>query len=333
MHLKFLKLLVLIVSCLSFADCTRVTAPEPTQIQYGGACSDDFSKAYEALLNWPDSSEFQTACDDFYAKYGDVKCMSKLNGVELRLHTTDFDKKCGKNRVSDKSKADPSGEPTLIKSGTKSLCSRDLTTFVIDKQIEFNQASQDIFSNNYSDDRLFETALAKKKICNQYFFNYNYLECTRDSKTLSFNTIKPFCDQFQGWLHELNLKSPAKYSPQELKPIASMGLKFHFIDPLLPFFKSSVKIKENYFADGKMLPFNEITSSQNYCHFESDRIRYAGELKNQLYKVDVTISSKSRVLFAYNSFNEQWRLVCHVAEFFYLEDLLETLGEHVSIIE
>ncbi len=329
----FLNLLVAVLSCLSLAFCTRVTSPEPKQIQYGGACNDDFSKAYETLLNLPENSEFQKACDDFYSKFGDVKCMAKLNAVELRLHTTDFDKKCGKNRISEKGKSDPSAEPTVIKNGTKSLCSRDLTTFISDKQNEFNKASQDIFSNIYSDDRLFDTALAKKKICNQYFFNYNYLECPRDGKTLSFNAIKPYCDQFQGWLHELNLKSPAKYSPQELKPIASMSLKFHFINPILPFFKSTVKIKDTYIAEGKELPFNEITSSQNYCYFESDRIRFAGELKNQLYKVDVTIFSKSRVLFAYNSFNERWRLVCHVAEFFYLEELMETLGEHVSIVE
>ena len=333
MDCKFLKLLVATFLCLLTVDCSRVSTPEPTQIQYGGACSDDFSKAYEAILNWTDNPDLQAACDDFYAKYSDVKCMSKINGVELRLHTTDFDKKCQKNRVSDKNKADKSSEPTTIKSEGKSLCSRDLTAFLADKQNEFNKATQDIFSNSYSDDQLFDTALAKKKICNQYFFNYNYLECTRDNKAFSFNTIKPYCDQFQGWLQELKLKNPKKYSPEELKPIAGVSLKFHFVDPILPFFKSSVKIKDTYLVDGKSLPFNEITSSQNYCYFESDRIRYAGELKNQLYKVDVTISSKSRVLFAYNSFNEQWRLVCHVAEFFYLQDLLETLGEHVSTIE
>mgnify|MGYP000971202947 FL=1 len=98
-------------------------------------------------------------------------------------------------------------------------------------------------------------------------------------------------------------------------------------------YTAKAKIKDNYVVDGQLLDFSQISSSQNYCYFESAKLRYSGELQNEMYKVDVTIPNKNRVVFTHTSFNEQWRLVCHTKGAFYHQDLLEVLGDKVTVLD
>jgi hypothetical protein len=172
-----------------------------------------------------------------------------------------------------------------------------------------------------------------KKSCNQYFFNYNYTECLRDNYSYSFHDLKKYCDEFQNILHALKSKNPYKFSPQEMKPLNAANLKFTFNDPLLPFYSSKIKVKDAYLVDGMLLSFNKISSNQNYCYFESEKQRVSGELKSAPYKVDITHPNKNRTVFTYTSFNEQWRMICHSNTQLYQQDLLEIVGDKITVFD
>ncbi|MBL7544985.1 MAG: hypothetical protein JNL11_14305 [Bdellovibrionaceae bacterium] len=315
-------------------SCTQVESPKSRPVQYGGACSQEYSKEYEQLLNWPTDSDNKAVCDDFYTRYPNVKCFSHVDGAELRIHTSDFDEACGR-KPSDKSKR--TGEKTADSSGTSSrtqgLCSPELAQFVVDKQKDFESKLMSFEANKYTDENSFATALNSKKICNQYFHNYKYSICSRNDIKYSFHDLKPYCDEFQTVLHNLRKKNPKKFSPEELKPLTGLNLKFHFQNPLLRFFSSKVKIKDTYIVEGLSLSFSGISSSQSYCFFESETLRFAGELKNEIYKVDIATVNKNRFAFSHTSFNEQWKVVCHFPTHFYLQDLIEVLGDTVSVFE
>lgn len=313
--------------------CAQVDSPKPSAVQYGGVCSADYSKDYQSILNWPADQDIKEACDAFYAKYPGVKCFSTVDGAELRIHTNDFDNKCQKNGAP-KPKPPKTAVPIEAEtSRTQGLCSNELTSFIMEKYKSFQSTLESVETNKIRDEDLFSSALANKKICNQYFFNYKYTECTKNNVIYSFHLLKPYCDQFQMQLHTLRVKNPKKFSPVELKPLTGVNLKFHFEDSLLQFTSSKVKNKDLYLTEGSFSTFGNITSSQNYCYLESDQIRFAGELKNEVYKVDIAFLTRAKVVFSYNSFNEQWKMVCHVKDHFYLQDLLETLGDKVSVFE
>ena len=319
---------------LGLNACTKVDPPKDQPVQYGGACSEDYSREYEKILNLSKTApELPDRCNDFYSRFNGIKCFSHVDGTELRIHTSDFDNKCKRGISSNKPNA--VNEPNASSGGDKnnSLCSNELVEFLISKQIEFQSLFKTIQINNVTDDFLFERALASKKACNQYFYNYKYLECSREGKAYSFHLIKPYCDAFQKQLHSLKSKNSKKYAPQELKSINAINLKFHFEDGLIPFYPAKIKIKDAYIVDGGLVEFGQISSSQNYCYFESAKLRYSGELNKELYPVDVSQPNQNRVIFTHNSFNEQWRLVCHTRGTFYHQDLLETLGDKVTILD
>ncbi|GEM_PF-2597562 len=319
---------------LSLVACTKVAAPKGQPVQYGGACSEEYSREYEKILNLSKAApELFDVCNDFYARFAGVKCFSHVDGTELRIHTSDFDNKCKRGISSNKSNSETEAKEPSPNPKNQSTCSNELIDFIIGKQAEFHTILKSTENDGVTDDFLFENALSAKKACNQYFFNYKYLECSRDGKAYSFHLLKPFCDVFQTQLHTLKSKNSKKYSPQELKTLTNVNLKFHFEDSLVPFYTAKAKIKDNYVVDGQLLDFSQISSSQNYCYFESAKLRYSGELQNEMYKVDVTIPNKNRVVFTHTSFNEQWRLVCHTKGAFYHQDLLEVLGDKVTVLD
>ncbi len=334
--MSFHALFTLLIASLSlgFVACTKVDSPKDQSVQYGGACSEDYSREYERILNLSKAApDLLDVCNDFYARYSGVKCFSHVDGTELRIHTSDFDNKCKRGISSNKSKSGAESTEPPLTPRNQSTCSNDLIDFIIAKQREFNTSLQSMENGDVTDDFLFENALASKKACNQYFFNYKYLECSRDGKVYSFYHLKPYCDVFQNQLHSLKNKNSKKYSPQELKPVTSVNLKFHFEDSLIPFYTAKAKIKDSYFVDGQLLDFSQISSNQNYCYFESAKLRFSGELQSEMYKVDVTIQNKNRVVFTHTSFNEQWRFVCHTKGTFYHQDLLEVLGDKVTVLD
>lgn len=328
-----LKLSLLVfLSLFITTGCTDVVTPEPTRSNTTPMCNDEYSRSYETLLRWPEDQDIKTVCDDFYAKFSGVRCISKIDGIELRLHTSDFDKKCGQLLTTPK---DKNSNPSSMTSESEHTahCSSELTSFIIEKQKEFHTILIKMSSNNFSDDSLFAESLSRKKLCNQYFSQHKYVECPVGKKVYSYNLLKPYCDQFQIILHSLKQKNPTKYSPYELKPLAKQKLKFHFEDNLIPFYKLNSPIVDSYLVDGSMIPFGHIASSQNHCHFQSEKIRYAGELKNEIYTVDISYPNKNKILFTYFSFNENWKLICRINDHFYFQDLIETLGDKVSTFE
>lgn len=334
--MSFHMLFALLIASLGFGfvACTKVDSPKDQPVQYGGACSEDYSRDYERILNLSKAApELLDVCNDFYARYADVKCFSHVDGTELRIHTSDFDNKCKRGISSNKSKSSSDPTEPARSPRNQSTCSNDLIDFIIAKQSEFYSILQTTENGDVTDDFLFENALASKKACNQYFFNYKYLECSRDGKTYSFYQLKPYCDVFQSQLHSLKNKNSKKYSPQELKPLTTANLKFHFEDSLIPFYAAKAKIKDSYFVDGQLLDFSQISSSQNYCYFESAKLRFSGELQSQMYNVDVSSPNKNRVVFTHTSFHEQWRFICHTKGTFYHQDLLEVLGDKVTVLD
>jgi hypothetical protein len=314
--------------------CTQVESPKKSAVQYGGSCSAEYSRDYEKILNWPMDSDIREACDRFYDLYSDVKCFSNVDGSELRIHTTDFDEKCQKNipeRAKNAKRQRPGDSAEPLR--TQSLCSTELTNFIIEKQKEFRGTLESYESNSYSDADMFSTSLSYKKTCNQYFHTYKYTECPRDGKTYSFDDLKPYCDEFQILLHKLKVKNPKKFSPQELKPLTGLNLKFHFEDAMVPFYSAKTKVKDTYIVDGKLVAFSQITTKQNYCYFESEAVRFSGELKNEIYKVDIAFITKTKVVFSHTSFNEQWRMICQSRNYFYHQELIEALGDTVTVYE
>lgn len=337
MLLKSVFLLVLFSAALGLNSCTQADPPKSRAIQSGGSCSEEYSREYEAILNLPAGSpDSQVKCDGFYEKFPGVKCFSVVDGSELRIHTSDFDVKCLKD-TSVKTRSPKSNpkvfEPTPIATTPVSLCSRELVDFVITKKSEFLASIKAIENPDTNDDAAFNIALTSKKMCNQFFFNYKFTECPRDNFNYSFYDLKPYCDEFQKILHTLKAKNPKKFSPQEMKSMTTLNLKFTFQDALVPFYSSKLKIKDAYLVDGMLVSFNDISSNQNYCYFESEKLRFAGELKNEIYKVDVTYPNKNRTVFNYTSFNEQWRMICHSRSQLYQQDLLEIVGDKISIFE
>ncbi len=310
----------------------KVHAPKQGAVLYGGSCSDEYSKDYEALLNWPGNTDVRAACDDFYAKYANVRCFSQVDGAELRIHTGDFDEKCQRGssgRPKSTKQASDSGDL----SDSSRNCIADVAKFIKTRKSEFYSVLATFQNDAYIDDKKFASSLENRKICNQYFLNYKYKQCALDGVEYSYYDLKPYCDEFQTTLHRLKLKTPKKFSPQELKSVVGLNLKFHFEDPLVPFYRSKDKVKPTYFVEGRQVDFSNITSNQSYCYLESDRIRYAGELKNDIYKVDITQISKNKIMFTHTSFNEKWRMICQSPEYFYFQDLVEVLGDAINVLE
>ncbi|OYZ13339.1 MAG: hypothetical protein B7Y39_18050 [Bdellovibrio sp. 28-41-41] len=336
MQLKFAFLLLFITIAFGLSSCTQATPPKPSVVQSGGACSEEYSRAYEKILNLPTGTvNTQAQCDEFYASYPGIKCFSIVDGSELRVHTNDFDLKCQKN-ISNKSKPPTSSKNSpspANRDDKKPLCSNELIEFVLTKKSEFYAAIKTIENSDTTDESAFDLALASKKICNQYFFNYNYTECSRDTYAYSFHDLKKYCDEFQNVLHALKNKNPKKFSPQEMRPLTLANLKFTFKDSLIPFYSSKVKVKDAYLVDGMLVSFGDISSNQNYCYLESEKLRYSGELKSTLYKVDVTYPNRNRTVFTYTSFNEQWRMICHSRVQLNKQDLLEVAGDKITIFE
>lgn len=337
MFLKSVFFLFFITTALCLNSCTQATPPKAGAVQSGGLCSQEYSREYEKILNLPAGTlDTQSQCDEFYVKYPGVKCFSILDGSELRVHTNDFDLKCQKN-ISTKSKPPAASSknlaPVAERAENKPLCSSELIEFVITKKSEFYAAIKTIENSDTTDESSFNLALTSKKMCNQYFFNYSYTECLRDNYAYSFHDLKTYCDEFQNILHTLKAKNPKKFSPQEMKPLTLANLKFTFKDSLLPFYSSKIKVKDAYLADGMLISFSAISSNQNYCYFESEKLRYSGELKSALYKLDVTYPNKHRAMFTYTSFNEQWRMICHSRTQLYKQDLLEVVGDKITIFE
>jgi len=336
MQLTFAFLLLFITIAFGLSSCTQATSPKTGAVQSGGTCSEEYSREYEKILNLPTGTgNMQALCDEFYASYPGVKCFSIVDGSELRVHTNDFDLKCQKN-ISNNSKPPASSKNSpspAERDENKPICSNELIEFVLTKKSEFFATIKTIENSNTTDESAFNLALASKKMCNQFFFNYNYTECSRDTYAYSFHDLKKYCDEFQNVLHALKTKNPKKFSPQEMKPLTQANLKFTFKDPLIPFYTSKVKVKDAYLVDGMLVSFSDISSSQNYCYFESEKMRYSGELKSSLYKVDVSYPNKNRALFTYTSFNEQWRMICHSRAQLYYQDLLEIAGDKITIFE
>lgn len=335
MSSRALFALIFTTLSLGLVACTKIDPPKDQPVQYGGSCSEEYSREYEKILNLsrtaPDLFE---VCNEFYARYSGVKCFSQVDGTELRIHTSDFNNKC-KRGISSKKSQDADGSSDEAKPNVRkpSKCSNELIDFLVTKQTEFHAAVASIETSDVTDDYLFEKALTSKKVCNQYFFNYNYLTCERDGKAYSFHMLKPYCDIFQTQLHRLKNKNSKKYFPEELTPLKTLNLKFHFQDDMVPFYPKKAKIKDVFLVDGNLIEFSQISSNQNYCYFESPKIRRSGQLKSDLYPVDVTQTNKNRVVFSHTSFNETWRLICHTRGGFYYQDLLEALGEKVTVLE
>lgn len=331
----FVLFLSVIVSVLN--GCTQADSPKARAVNSGGLCTEEYSREYEKILNLPaGTADTLVQCEEFYANYPGIKCFSVVDGSELRIHTNDFDLKCLKN-ISTKSKpstnASPKDSERIEPTKPTTACSRELVEFVITKKAEFYSAIKTIENSDTNDEAAFHLALASKKMCNQFFYNYQYTECPRDNNTYSFYDIKPYCDEFQNILHFLKSKNSNKFSPQEMKPLTVANLKFHFNDALMPIYKPNLKLKDSYLVEGMLVPFSSISSNQNYCYFESEKLRFAGELKGDIYKVDVTYPNKNRTVFTYTSFHEQWRMICHSRAQFYLQDLVETTGDKITIIE
>ena len=112
---------------LSLVACTKVAAPKGQPVQYGGACSEEYSREYEKILNLSKAApELFDVCNDFYARFAGVKCFSHVDGTELRIHTSDFDNKCKRGISSNKSNSETEAKEPSPNPKNQSTCSNEL---------------------------------------------------------------------------------------------------------------------------------------------------------------------------------------------------------------
>lgn len=324
-------------------SCSKAPEEAPKPVEWNGSCSSQFAEDYHHLLELDtnDSSLLNDECTRFYQQYQNVKCLTEVEGVEVRVHTSDFDLKCNKGDFKDykdphknKDKNKDTNEKSENESDDENFlqkCSNELLSYFQRTETAF-ELTKNLINKSKSLDVVFNKSLSSYRICNQYFHIYKYSSCLGpDSEKLSYNNLKPYCQFFRNKLENLNKKYPEKYFPEEFIPLENLKLRFKINDPFINFF-SKISLVKSLIIYGKSLP-NTVENKKNpYCYFISNQYKSSERLANREIKV-TEIGKENDNLWKLSAFtdNKSFILQCRSARQLYLQDLKEILGNKVHI--
>lgn len=338
---SFLKTLLVLTSPL-LTFCSQTSNNSPTNpVEPNGVCTTEYKNEYLELLNLDyTNANLKNACDRFYQKYNDVKCMTEVEDVEVRVHTSDFDLKCSRGDFKDytdpkKKKAQDNFENEDLSENQSDTnlpkCSNQVISYFQKTEASF-AVNKNIITDTKSTDAAFNKALGNYRTCNQYFHVYKYSTClgANESK-FSFLNLKPYCQFFRNKLEALNKKYPTKYYPEELLPLIHLKLRLKLNDPFITFF-SSLSTAKYIIAAGKSVPASTENKRENYCVFISKTLKTSAKIytsEAKVTEIDKLNDNTWKIFASYgaNSFEIQ----CRSARQIFLQDLKEILGNKTHI--
>lgn len=338
--IKLLLVFVLAGTFLFMSSCTQATEQKSPPVEWNGVCSTQFQQDYIQLLNTDSNDKKLTQqCDLFYQSYPEVKCLTEIESVEVRVHTFDFDEKCNKGDFKDfKNKKDLHPDDDSKSSGkrpseTKIIpqCNEDLLSYYAKTSTLF-ELNKNLISAAKKNDIVFNKALTSFRQCNQFFHVYKYSVCVDDENNQrSYYELKPYCDYFESKLLNLFQKYPDKYFPEEFISLTNLKLRFILNDPFIDFYKNLGQVKK-IISLGKSINNAEENKNQNYCYFISNHFSSSEKLLNQEFLVSES-TKEAKNLWRLNTSTgaKSFSLYCRSLRQLYLQDLKEILGGKVHI--
>lgn len=336
-QLSPILMILLLATMALYTSCSKPTADVvPKPVDWNGTCSDSYREDYLDLLNLdPNSSELRSKCDQFYQQYSDVKCMAAVEGVEVRIHTADFDLKCSrgdfKNYEDPKKKKDKnnnSSDEQFADEGGNTIpkCSNQLINYFQKTEAAF-EVNKSIITNTKNNDIAFTKALDSYRTCNQFFHVYKYSACRgADEDKFSYLNLKPFCSFFRNRLEALNKKYPEKYFPEEFLPLAKLKLRMKINDPYITFYPS-VALAKTIIISGKNMTATKENKTSNYCIFISKSLKSSTKVsgaEGKILEIDKENDTSWRLSASIN--NISFEILCRSARQIFLQDLKEILG-------
>lgn len=341
-YLSLSSVVLLFLTIMVLGSCSKSIDNLPNKpVEWNGNCTSEYKNDYLDLLNLDsNSANLKSSCDRFYQKYNDVKCMTDIESVEVRIHTADFDLKCNRGDFKDYSdpnkKKNKNSSDTDIISDDESMttlpkCSSQLISFFQKTEASF-EVNKSIITSAKNNDIVFNKALTSYRTCNQFFHIYKYSICQgAENIKYSFLNLRPYCQFFRNKLENLNKKFATKYYPEEFVPLISLKLRLRLNDPFLSFYPSLSSAK-SIIVSGKSVTANSENKTENYCAFVSKTLKssskaYGTEAK--VNEIDKLNDSTWRISFLLN--NNAIEIYCRSARQIFLQDLKEILGNKTHI--
>lgn len=325
---------------LLLISCTKVSQEASKPVEWNGSCSEQYQQDYINLLNTSvDSPQLKNTCDSFYQQYADVKCLTEIDDVEVRVHTVDFDVKCQRGDFKDytppksaspddKPKANPTNplNPQIIPQ-----CSTELFDY-FQRTLALFELNKNLITDTKDKTLIFNKALASYRQCNQYFHIYKYSSCTaNDHKNYSYYDFQPYCLFFKTKLENLLKLNPQKYFPEEFLPLTNLRIRLKVNDPFIEIFKSKKMVK-TVLLQGKSMPYSPGAKQDGYCYFISPQYSNSEKLLGkEIIFFEVFKESQTVWKFASTVENKSLSLYCRSSRQLFLQDLKEIMGNKAHI--
>lgn len=329
--------------CFALLSCSKAAEENTKPVEWNGTCSHQFAEDYHRLLDLEtnDTSTLNAECTRFYQQYQNIKCLTEVEGIEVRVHTSDFDLKCSKGDFKDYQEPNKGKDKNKIpnenlenQSGNEKYiqkCSNELLSYFQRTESSF-ELTANLINKSKNLEVIFNKSLSGYRVCNQYFHIYKYSSCLGpDSEKFSYSNLKPYCHIFRNKLESLNKKYPEKYFPEEFIHLENLKLRFKINDPFISFF-SKVSLVKSLIVDGKSLSNSAENKKKNYCYFISSDYKSSERIINREIKF-TEIIKESASLWRLTAFVESrsFQLRCRSPRQLYLQDLKETLGNKLHI--
>ncbi|MCK6597409.1 MAG: hypothetical protein L6Q37_03530 [Bdellovibrionaceae bacterium] len=343
--IEYINLLFLFLIFLALNSCNNSTPTKINPVNSGGYCSREYQISYEKLLNLNDEDKALTQeCSAFYQQYENIKCLTEIDSVEVRVHTSDFDLKCHqgdfKNYNQKKTTPLSSENQASDKSNTrdnlrKDWCNEDYFNFFDTHAEKFeNDIVKIKLSKNK--DFIFRTSLKNYRTCTSYFDSFDYLQCSKEDtlkkiKIYTYLNIKPACDFFKERIISLNKYNSSLFYPEELIPLKELNFELAIKSKAIIFFNKKTTVKQIIKA-GEVLPVEQIPLTGKFCYFSNYKLPSSAKFYGLSFSPLETRKINKEVTTINLIANKiTVTLNCHSPENLLFHDLKEIFGSLIQL--